>query len=64
MTLNTMTVTLEKKKLPTKYVILINDVYINVVTSASVCDDELNVFLIKIKSRISIESLYFHLSDG
>jgi Reverse transcriptase (RNA-dependent DNA polymerase) len=39
---------LEKKRVPTKYVTLIKDMYTNVVTCVRVCDGESDVFPIKI----------------
>jgi Reverse transcriptase (RNA-dependent DNA polymerase) len=38
----------EKKRVPTKYVILIKDMHTNVVTCVRACDDESDAFLIKI----------------
>jgi Reverse transcriptase (RNA-dependent DNA polymerase) len=40
--------TLEKKRVSTKYVILIKDMYTNVVTCVRACDSEFDTFLIKI----------------
>jgi Reverse transcriptase (RNA-dependent DNA polymerase) len=40
---------LEKKRVPTKYVTLINDMYTNIVTSVRACVDESDAFLIKIE---------------
>jgi hypothetical protein len=37
-----------KKKVPTKYITLIKDMYANVVISVRACDDESNAFSIKI----------------
>ncbi|XP_078156115.1 uncharacterized protein LOC144551890 [Carex rostrata] len=40
---------LEKKKVPTKYVTLIKDMYNDVVTSIRACNSETNDFLLKIR---------------
>jgi Reverse transcriptase (RNA-dependent DNA polymerase) len=40
--------TLKKKQVPTKYVTLIKDMYINIVTCVKVCDGESDSFSIKI----------------
>ena len=40
---------LEKKKVPTKYVILIKDLYDEIVTSIRVCHSETNNFPLKIE---------------
>jgi Reverse transcriptase (RNA-dependent DNA polymerase) len=45
---NVMWWTLEKKKVSTKYVVFIKDIYTNIVTSVKSCDDKSNVFSIKI----------------
>jgi hypothetical protein len=39
---------LKKKRVATKYVTLIKDMYTNVVTCVRACDSEFDVFLIKI----------------
>jgi hypothetical protein len=49
---NIMSWALKKKRVPTNYVILIKDMYIDIVTSIRICNDESNVFL------------YFYLNDG
>jgi hypothetical protein len=38
----------EKKRVPTKYVTLIKDMYTNIVTCVKICDNESDVFPIKI----------------
>jgi Reverse transcriptase (RNA-dependent DNA polymerase) len=45
---NIMWWTLKKKRVPTKYVTLINDMYINVVICVRICDSESDAFPIKI----------------
>jgi hypothetical protein len=45
---NVMWWTLEKKKVSTKYIALIKDIYINIVISIRTCVDKSNVFSIKI----------------
>jgi hypothetical protein len=56
---------LKKKRVPTKHVYLIKDMYTNIVTCVRTCDDESDAFPIKIGlyQGVSIESIYFHLSD-
>jgi hypothetical protein len=44
-----MSLALQKKKVPTKCVILIKDMYADVVTSVRTYDDESSVFSIKIE---------------
>jgi Reverse transcriptase (RNA-dependent DNA polymerase) len=46
---NIMWWTFEKKWVPTKYIILIKDIYINIVICVKVCDSESDVFSIKIE---------------
>jgi hypothetical protein len=46
---NIMWWTLKKKRVPTKYVTLINDMYINVVICVRICDSESDAFPIKIE---------------
>jgi Reverse transcriptase (RNA-dependent DNA polymerase) len=46
---NIMWWALEKKRVLTKYVTLIKDMYINIVTYVRACDGESNAFLIKIR---------------
>jgi Reverse transcriptase (RNA-dependent DNA polymerase) len=56
---NIMWWTLEKKQIPTKYVTLIKDMYTNIVTCVRACDDESDVFFIKIRlHQGSVLSLY------
>jgi hypothetical protein len=38
---------LKKKRVPTKYVTLIKDMYINIVTYVRACDSESDVFLLR-----------------
>jgi hypothetical protein len=45
---NVMWWALEKHKIPTKYVTLIKDMYMDVVTFVRTCDDDTNDFPIKI----------------
>jgi hypothetical protein len=45
---NVMWWMLEKKKVSTKYITFIKDIYTNVVTNVRACDDEFNIFSIKI----------------
>jgi Reverse transcriptase (RNA-dependent DNA polymerase) len=45
---NMMWWALEKKRVPKKYITLIKDMYVNVVTCVKTCDDESDTFLIKI----------------
>jgi hypothetical protein len=63
---NIMWWTLKRKLVPTKYVTLIKDMYTNVMTCVRACDGESDTFSYydRITSRVSIESIYFHLSDG
>jgi galactose-1-phosphate uridylyltransferase len=63
---NIMWWTLKWKLVPTNYVTLIKDMYTNAVTCVRACDGESDTFLIKIglHQGVSIESIYFHLSDG
>jgi hypothetical protein len=57
---NVMRWTFEKKKVLTKHVTFIKNIYINIVTSVKTYDDESNAFSIKIiTSRVNTESLYF-----
>jgi Reverse transcriptase (RNA-dependent DNA polymerase) len=46
---NIMWWALEKKRIPTKYVTLIKDMYINVMICVRACDSEFDVFYIKIR---------------
>jgi Reverse transcriptase (RNA-dependent DNA polymerase) len=46
---NIMWWALKRKLVPTKYVILIKDMYTNVVTCVRACDGESDTFLIKIR---------------
>jgi hypothetical protein len=45
---NIMWWALERKLVSTKYVILIKDIYTNIVTCVRVCDSESDIFSIKI----------------
>jgi hypothetical protein len=52
---------LKKKRVPTKYVTLIKDMYTNVVTCVRACDSESDVFSIKIElHQESALSPYFY----
>jgi Reverse transcriptase (RNA-dependent DNA polymerase) len=53
---------LERKRVPTKYVTLIKDMYTNVVTCIKICDSESDVFSIKIRlHQGSTLSLYIFI---
>jgi hypothetical protein len=50
---------LEKKRVPTKYIILIKNIYTNIMTSVRAYNDESDVFIIMIKlQQGSTLSLY------
>jgi hypothetical protein len=53
------------KKKSIKYIIVIKDISINIVTNVRVCDDESNVFYIKIElhQMLTLNSYIFHFSD-
>jgi Reverse transcriptase (RNA-dependent DNA polymerase) len=62
---NTMWQALEKKRVPTKYVTLIKDMYTDIVTCVRAYDDESDVFSIKIglhQGSILSQNI-FHFSD-
>jgi Reverse transcriptase (RNA-dependent DNA polymerase) len=54
---------LEKKRIPTKFVILIKDMYTDVVTNIKTCDGESNVFPVKIglHQRLALSPYIFTL---
>jgi Reverse transcriptase (RNA-dependent DNA polymerase) len=59
---NIMCWALEKKRIPTKYVTLIKDMYINIVICVRACDDEFDTFSIKIElHQWSALSLYIFI---
>jgi Reverse transcriptase (RNA-dependent DNA polymerase) len=56
---NIMLRALEKKRVPTKYIILIKNIYTNIMTSVRAYNDESDVFIIMIKlQQGSTLSLY------
>jgi hypothetical protein len=64
---NVMWWTLEKHKVPTKYVTLINDMYRDVVTFVRTCDGDTNDFLIKIglhQGSALSPYLFIYFGDG
>jgi hypothetical protein len=57
--------TLEKKRVPTKYITLIKNMLTNVVTCIRECDDESDTFFIKIRLHqgSALSPIYLMLSD-
>jgi hypothetical protein len=55
---NIMWWVLERKKKSIKYVILINDIFTNVVSGIKIYDDESNIFSIKIRLHQGLALVY------